>query len=189
MCSIIVLKVGEIKMNNFKKIRELYGITQAEVAQAINVNRVTIANWENDSVKASKSNLEKLSLFYGIGPEFFYEKNLDAIAESIIISTGQKQRSIEKQSAGTRSKVSDFSALLSKTSFKEAIQRYMFAMKILLATSDNGNLSDLKNILTINKKMSDRLEHIVKLREEEEQRKEYNNEPTLSDLIKEYSDE
>ena len=62
-------------MNNLKSIREIYGITQDEIATAINVNRATISNWENsDEKRASNANLEKLSLFYGIGPEYFYEQ-------------------------------------------------------------------------------------------------------------------
>ena len=176
-------------MNNLKRIRDLYGTTQAAVANAINVNRVTVANWENGSVKASGSNLEKLSLFYGIGPEFFYDKELDSVAEGIIVSTGTRQREIETQSDGKKSKVSDFSELLSKTSFTEAIRKYMFAMKVLLATSDDGDLSDLENALTINKKMGDRLEYLVKSRKDEERQKQIDNQPTLSDLINEYSDD
>ena len=48
-------------MNNLRIIRELYGATQEQVAQAINVNRVTVANWENGTSVASSSNREKLS--------------------------------------------------------------------------------------------------------------------------------
>ena len=65
-------------MNNLKNIREIYGITQEEIAKAINVNRATISNWENqEDKKASSASLEKLSLFYGIGPEFFYDEALN----------------------------------------------------------------------------------------------------------------
>ena len=55
-------------MNNLKLIREIYGVTQDEISTAINVNRATISTWENsDDKKASNANLEKLSLYYGIG--------------------------------------------------------------------------------------------------------------------------
>lgn len=64
------------KLNNIKKIREIYGATQEEIAEAINVNRVTVSKWESGSSRASNSNLERLSFFFGIGPEFFYEKSL-----------------------------------------------------------------------------------------------------------------
>lgn len=59
-------------MNNLKLIREIYGATQDEIATAININRATISTWENsDDKRASNTSLEKLSLFYGIGPDFF----------------------------------------------------------------------------------------------------------------------
>ena len=73
-------------MNNLKQIRELYGATQEQIAQAINVNRVTVANWENGTSVASSSNQEKLSIYYGIGPEYFYEKELDEVAKKIVTS-------------------------------------------------------------------------------------------------------
>ena len=38
-------------MNNLRNIREIYGITQDEIAKAINVNRATISNWENQEKK------------------------------------------------------------------------------------------------------------------------------------------
>ena len=62
-------------MNNLKQIRELYGATQEQISSAINVNRVTVANWESGNSVASSSNQEKLSIYYGIGPEYFYEKS------------------------------------------------------------------------------------------------------------------
>ena len=91
-------------MNNFKNIRELYGATQEEIATAIGVNRVTVANWENDSSKASKGNLERLSIFYGIGPEYFYEVELDEIPKQMIINTAKKAKNIEETSNGNRKK-------------------------------------------------------------------------------------
>ena len=42
--------------NNIKKVREIYGATQEEVAKAIGVNRTTISQWENGSIKASNRN-------------------------------------------------------------------------------------------------------------------------------------
>ena len=41
-------------MNNLKKIREIYGATQEHVANALGVNRVTIANWENNKLVGKK---------------------------------------------------------------------------------------------------------------------------------------
>ena len=34
-------------INNLKQIREIYGATQEQIARALSVNRVTVANWEN----------------------------------------------------------------------------------------------------------------------------------------------
>ena len=40
-------------MNNLKLIREIYGATQEQIAEAIGVNRVTVANWEIGASVAS----------------------------------------------------------------------------------------------------------------------------------------
>ena len=72
------------EINNLRQIREIYGATQEQVAKAIAVNRVTVANWEAGNSIASSANREKLSLYYGIGPEYFYEKPLDEDAKKIV---------------------------------------------------------------------------------------------------------
>ena len=88
-------------MNNLKNIREIYGITQEEIAKAINVNRATISNWENqEDKKASSASLEKLSLFYGIGPEFFYDEALNDTVREMLVQNSKHQREIEKVSNG-----------------------------------------------------------------------------------------
>ncbi len=45
--------------NNMKKIREIYGATQEEIAKVAGVNRSTVSQWETGSMKASSSKLEK----------------------------------------------------------------------------------------------------------------------------------
>lgn len=86
-----------VHMNNLKNIREIYGITQEEIAKAINVNRATISNWENqEDKKASSASLEKLSLFYGIGPEFFYDEALNDTVREMLVQNSKHQREIEK---------------------------------------------------------------------------------------------
>lgn len=174
-------------MNNLKKIREVYGATQESVAKAIGVNRVTLANWENGATKANYSNLEKLSIFYGIGPEYFYEKELDNKIESMVISTANKAKEIEKKSEGKRNKSDDFYKMFSRTTFDEAIRQYMFAMKMLLALSDNGNLDDLIKAQSINEKMDNRLKAIIDIRKQEENLKKSNKQETLQDLIDSFS--
>lgn len=174
-------------MNNLKKIREIYGATQEHVANALGVNRVTIANWESGSSTASETNREKLSIFYGVGPEFFYEKDLNAIAESLIIGTAKKEKTVIEKSGGVRNKAEDLSRLFSETSFDEAIRKYMFAMKMLLATADNGKLEELERAQLINEKMDERLKAIISVRKTEEEKKKSFNEPTLHELLNSFS--
>ena len=168
-------------MNNLKKIRELYGATQEQVAVAINVNRVTVANWESGNSTVSSSNQEKLSMYYGLSPEFFYQRELDEKAKRILVDGGKEAREIAKESKGESVKEEDFHNFFKEITFDEAVSRYVFSMKVLLSTAESVDLEKLKIALQINKKMSLRLENIVKLREEEEQKEE----PSLFDLLKE----
>lgn len=171
-------------MNNFKLIREVYGATQEEIASAINVNRVTVANWEIGSSKASSGNQEKLSIYYGIGPEYFYEKELDNVAKQVVIDTAAKAREIENRANGERKKKDEFHEMFTTLTFPEAMKRYMFSMKMLLATADSGDLEKLKTAALINKKMGTRLEAIIELREQENN----SDEPSLFDLMEEIGD-
>jgi len=171
-------------MNNLKAIREIYGITQDEIAKAINVNRATISNWENqEDKKASSSSLEKLSLFYGIGPEFFYDEVLNDTIRDMLIQNAKRQREVEKNSNGEHDKAEDFHNLFSSLNFDKAIKKYMMATKLLLATADEGSLDKLETALKINKKMGARLESIVTIRKAEVD----NSEESLSDLIESLS--
>ena len=166
-------------MNNLKQIRELYGATQEQIAQAINVNRVTVANWENGTSVASSSNQEKLSIYYGIGPEYFYEKELDEVAKKIVTDTSARAQELTEKSEGKRVKEQDFHKLFESITFKQAMEQYMFSMKMLLATADSGELDKLKAAALINRKMGARLDAIIDLREQEEK----SGEPSLFDLI------
>ena len=166
-------------MNNLREIRELYGATQEQVASAINVNRVTVANWENGSSVASSSNQEKLSLYYGVGPDYFYEKELDETARKLIIDTSAAAKEIAKKSGGKLNKEDDFRKAFETVTFAAAMSRYMFSMKMMLATADSGDLDRLKTASLINKKMGARLDAIIKIREEEDEA----DEPSLHDLL------
>ena len=168
-------------MNNLKQIRELYGATREQIAQAINVNRVTVANWENGTSVASSSNQEKLSIYYGIGPEYFYEKELDEVAKKIVTDTSTRAQELTQNSQGKRVKEQDFHKIFESVTFKQAMAQYMFSMKMLLATADSGELDKLKTAALINRKMGARLDAIIDLREQEES----SGEPSLFDLIEE----
>ena len=156
----------------------MYGATQEQVASAIGVNRVTVANWESGNSIASASNQEKLSIYYGVGPEYFYEKELDDVASKLVIDTGEKARKVERESEGKRNKA-DFRKMFESLTFKEAMRQYMFAMKMLLATADSGELDKLQTALLINQKMGHRLEAIINLRKAEI----VENEPSLYELL------
>ncbi|NCB26703.1 MAG: XRE family transcriptional regulator [Bacteroidia bacterium] len=168
-------------MNNLKQIREIYGATQEQIAEALAVNRVTVANWESGNSTASSGNREKLSIYYGIGPEYLYDKELDETARQLVIDTAAKAKSVAAQSGGKLSKEDDFHKMFESLTFPEAMSRYMFSMKMLLATADSGELEKLKTASLINKKMGERLDAIIKLREKEAA----SDEPSLFDLLNE----
>ncbi len=113
-------------MNNLKKIRELYGATQEQIALAINVNRVTVANWENGTSVASSSNQERLSIYYGIGPEFFYQKALDGTAQQMILDTAAKAKEIVEASDGKKAKKKILAVLLRVLVFKRLWESICF---------------------------------------------------------------
>lgn len=166
-------------MNNLKQIREIYGATQEEIASAINVNRVTVANWENGSSTASSGNQEKLSIYYGIGPEYFYDKELNDVVRQMVLDTATKAKQVEEHGNGKRKKEEDFHKIFENLTFDDAMKRYMFSMKLMLATAENGDLAKLKTAAQINSKMGERLNTIIAVRE----REAASGEPTLFDLM------
>lgn len=175
--------------NNFKQIREIYGATQDEVAKAIGVNRATVSQWENGATQASNCNLEKLSIFFGIGPESFYELPvIDENYKELLIGTAKRAKEIKEASDKERDKAAEFNVMFESTTFAYARKKYMFAMKMLLATADSGELDDLRIAYQINEKMAKRLKAIIEIRENEEQEKEKNNQETLFDLIDKLSE-
>lgn len=171
-------------INNLKLIREIYGATQEQIARALSVNRVTVANWESGSTVASNANREKMSMYYGIGPEYFYEQELTDEVRQQIQRTAEKERSVVSQSEGHKNKQDDFQKMFLNRSFDRITLDYMFSMKMLLAKADEADLDKLRTVLTINQKMGMRLESIIKLREEEAAA----GDMTLFDLMEQLSD-
>ena len=160
-------------MNNLRKIREIYGITQEEIAKAINVNRSTISMWEKpDSKPASSSSQEKLSLFYGIGPNFFYEDELDNTVIEMLVNNSKKQNEIEKKAKGQRLKSAEFNEFFSSVTFEDALKQYMHSTKILLATAEDAPIDKLELARKVHQKLDVRLESILKRRKEEEEEEE-----------------
>lgn len=156
-------------INNLKEIREIYGATQEQIARALSVNRVTVANWESGSTVASNANREKMSMYYGIGPEFFYEQELTEEAKQLVSRTAEKERSVVRQSEGHKNKQEDFQKMFRELTFDRVMKDYMMTMKILLAKADEADLDKLRTALIINEKMGKRLHSIIKLREEEDE--------------------
>lgn len=156
-------------INNLKEIREIYGATQEQIARALSVNRVTVANWESGSTVASNANREKMSMYYGIGPEFFYEQELTDEVRQLLKRTAEKERAVVSQSEGHKNKQEDFQKMFRELTFDRVMKDYMMTMKMLLAKADEADLDKLRTALTINKKMGNRLESIIKLREEEDE--------------------
>lgn len=173
-------------MNNLKLIREIYGATQEDIASALSISRVTISNWEKDQTnKITPSNLEKLSIFFGIGPECFHEIEIDDVRRQMIMNSSNRAKEIDATNKSNKNE--SFHNLFDNTTFTQAMKKYMFSMKMLLALADNGNLEDLKIIYQINQKMGERLKSIVEIREQEEKEKVLNNGATLKDLMDELS--
>ena len=171
------------KINNMKLIREIYGATQESIAKIAGVSRSTVSLWESGSAKASNSKLEKLSIFYGIGPEFFYDEEMNDTVKKMLTDNSKREEEITKASDNKRNKVEEISSILDSVSFEEARSRFMFSMKMLLATADEGKLDDLKTAVVICEKMLKRLNAVIEIRENEEIEKENSNQETLFDLL------
>lgn len=166
-------------MNNLKEIREIYGATQEEIASAIGVNRVTVANWELGKSNPSAINQEKLSLYYGIGPEYFLKEPLNDTVRHMIRGTSDKAQAIVAQSNGRRNKAEEYHDIFENASFNKIMQRYMNAMKMLLATADHADLKELETALLINEKMGRRLQAFIEVRRKED----ISAEPSILDLL------
>jgi hypothetical protein len=107
-------------------------------------------------------------MYYGIGPEYFYEQELTDEIKQMIRQTAEKEQAIVSQSNGRENKPEDFHELFKSLSFDSVMRDYMMTMKILLAKADDADLDTLRTALIINRKMGKRLAAIVSLREEEE---------------------
>ena len=141
-------------------------------------------------MKASSSRLEKLSIFYGIGPECFYElPDIDDIRKNMLIESAKKEKEVRESSENKRNKVDEFAQMLQSLSFNEARARFMLAMKLLLSTADDGKLDELELAYEINQKMAKRLEAIISIRKDEEKAKKEKNEDTLYDLLDSFSED
>lgn len=152
------------KMNNLKYMREIYGATQEEISELLGVSRVSISNWENGTgnSRISRVNQEKLSTLYGLGPEYFYDKEIDSNAKALILETKDKASYVEKEY--NTQKDENVQSVFKTCSFKDAVENYMCAMKLVIALADTCTLHDLELAYKINEQMSRRLTNVLELR-------------------------
>lgn len=97
--------------------------------------------------------------------------------KELIIAAAVKAKEIDSKNETI--KEDRFRELFLNTTFNEAISNYMFAMKVLLALSDEGKVEDLKIVHRINEKMNKRLEAIISIKEEDKD--------SINDLIEQLS--
>jgi len=143
-------------MNNLKEIRELFGATQEDFAKLLQVSRVTISKIENDpDYKMSDAQKEKASLFYYIGPEYFYDKKLSNVAKEAIIKAGKKIKEHDNISH------QDVVRGLLDISTSQAMHNYMLSVKILLAKSEDLTIEQLEDIVEVNNKLGIRLKTLL----------------------------
>lgn len=169
--------------NNMKYIREVYGATQEEISKVAGVNRSTVSLWETGASKASNTKLEKLSLFYGIGPEAFYKiEELGDERRTMLQQSAAKARAIQEESKMQRNKADEFANMLGNADFKTVRSKFVVAMKMLLATTDQAEtIEDLEMTSLIVEKMLERLKSATEIRKKEETM----DQPTLLELLKE----
>lgn len=173
-------------MNNLRDIRELFGYSQEDVAQALEVSRVAISKWENDEGKIQPANLEKLSLLFSIGPEFIYEKKLDSKAIEKIQRAGRNIREREKEDQGG-TKYFEVIKKLTKIDVKSLIRDYFLSTKLLLVKAEEIDDAALDDLVEVNRKLGVRLK---KIQEYRRNNKEDNGDAHfLNDLINKYDDD
>lgn len=144
------------KKNNLKYMREIYGATQEEIAERLDVSRVSISNWENGAGgRMSRVNQEKLTNLYGLSYDYFYDREIDNEAKNIIIETRNKARYAEQEF--DMQKEEKIQTIFKSYSFKDAVENYMYAMKMVIALADNCSLQELELAYKINEQMSKRL--------------------------------
>ena len=162
----IVLALIIVAVTNIDSIIQLFG------GDFDNATKVYVID-ETGSYDLLKNQIETITTsIYGKENVSFEVSKYDKTEEQV-------KKEIEKDSNGEQAKAEDFHNLFSSLTFDKAIQQYMTATKLLLATADEGSLEKLETALKINKKVGARLESIVNIRKTENA----NNEETLSDLI------
>lgn len=58
---------------NIKKLRTARGINQVELANALNVSKQCVSNWENDNIQPSVEMLIKIACFFGVTTDYLLD--------------------------------------------------------------------------------------------------------------------
>lgn len=92
------MTIGE----KIKELRKNSGISQEQLAEAIQVSRQTISSWENGQKLPTKKNLEKAVIFFNIREDYFFseeENYLDSVLTSKEIVQNTLAPLVEEETA------------------------------------------------------------------------------------------
>jgi transcriptional regulator with XRE-family HTH domain len=67
--------------NRLKEIRKQKGLTQEELGKLINVTKVSICCYENETRMPSLDTLEDLTKVFGVDTNYFFGKDVPAVME------------------------------------------------------------------------------------------------------------
>jgi transcriptional regulator with XRE-family HTH domain len=172
-------KEKDFNRRNLKRMREIYGATQDEIAEALNVSRVSVSNWENGvGGMISRSNLEKLCNLYGLEVDYFFDRELDEHATDTIIENKNVQllpTPVEKPQRtfppihknNETKKEEAFQSLLKKYTFQDAMTNYLSAVKLIIGLSIDCSEEEAELALQIEEQMGRRLRTALLQRQED----------------------
>lgn len=146
--------------NNLKYMREVYGCTQEEMAHRLGVSRVSISNWENGAGgKMSRANQEKLARLYGLGPEYFYDKDIDPEAKRLITLSREKVEASQRLLNEKKEIEIKKEQQVEGYNFKDAVETYMNAMKTVIGLAENCSMEELELAVKINEQLNKRFQN------------------------------
>jgi transcriptional regulator with XRE-family HTH domain len=71
------METNNIVSKNIRELRNIFGYTQAFVAQYLNITPAAVNQYENDARVISESVIEKLALLFNVEEYDLYEENLE----------------------------------------------------------------------------------------------------------------
>lgn len=58
---------------NIKKLRTLRSISQVQLANALNVSKQCVSNWENDNIQPSIEMLVKIAIYFDVSTDYLLD--------------------------------------------------------------------------------------------------------------------